>query len=150
MNNQLERSLSFRDRSVVRSSSQSQLQPQFVSTKIPFRFFWFMGLICMLTLIMGAGILGNGNIMKLVCYSILSTGGLYALSMIGNYDLFFGNTNVFYVIGDTIPTKHKPYYKQSEMRKLMIQDGVLTVNMQTLEQKFNDIISSFSCQNLVN
>jgi len=30
------------------------------------------------------------------------------------------------------------------MRKLMLQDGVLTVNMQDLEQKFNDIITSFS------
>jgi len=37
-----------------------------------------------------------------------------------------------------------PIYKQTEMRKLMIQDGVLTVNIQSLEQKFNDIISSFS------
>ncbi len=37
-----------------------------------------------------------------------------------------------------------PNYKQTEMRKLMIQDGVLTVNVLSLEQKFNDIISSFS------
>ena len=37
-----------------------------------------------------------------------------------------------------------PLYNQTEMRKLMIQDGVLTVNMQDLEQKFNDIITSFS------
>jgi hypothetical protein len=37
-----------------------------------------------------------------------------------------------------------PIYKQTEMRKLMIQDGVLTVNLQSLEQKFNDIISTFS------
>lgn len=37
-----------------------------------------------------------------------------------------------------------PQYNQTEMRKLMIQDGVLTVNMQDLEQKFNDIITSFS------
>jgi len=39
----------------------------------------------------------------------------------------------------------KPSYNQTEIRKLMIEDGVLTVNMHTLEQKFNDIISSFSC-----
>ena len=37
-----------------------------------------------------------------------------------------------------------PFYNQTEMRKLMISDGVLTVSMQDLEQKFNDIISSFS------
>jgi len=37
-----------------------------------------------------------------------------------------------------------PHYNQTEMRKLMIQDGVLTVNMLDLEQKFNDIITSFS------
>lgn len=37
-----------------------------------------------------------------------------------------------------------PSYNQTEMRKLMLQDGVLTVNMQDLEQKFNDIITSFS------
>jgi len=37
-----------------------------------------------------------------------------------------------------------PHYNQTEMRKLMMQDGVLTVNMQDLEQKFNDIITSFS------
>ena len=39
---------------------------------------------------------------------------------------------------------YKPHYNQTEVRKLMIQDGVLTVNMQDLEQKFNDIITSFS------
>ena len=44
----------------------------------------------------------------------------------------------------------KPSYNQTEIRKLMISDGVLTVSMTDLEQKFNDIISSFSCQNLVN
>ena len=38
----------------------------------------------------------------------------------------------------------KPFYNQTELRKLMILDGVLTVNMQDLEQKFNDIITSFS------
>ena len=37
-----------------------------------------------------------------------------------------------------------PHYNQTEVRKLMIHDGVLTVNMQDLEQKFNDIITSFS------
>lgn len=37
-----------------------------------------------------------------------------------------------------------PSYNQTEIRKLMISDGVLTVSMQDLEQKFNDIISSFS------
>jgi DNA polymerase-1 len=40
--------------------------------------------------------------------------------------------------------EYKPHYNQTEVRKLMIQDGVLTVNMQDLEQKFNDIITSFS------
>ena len=40
--------------------------------------------------------------------------------------------------------QYKPHYNQTEMRKLMIQDGVLTVNMQDLEQKFNNIINSFS------
>ena len=43
----------------------------------------------------------------------------------------------------------QPRYYQTEMRKLMIQDGVLTVNMQDLEQKFNDIISSFPVNNTV-
>jgi DNA polymerase-1 len=38
----------------------------------------------------------------------------------------------------------EPHYNQTEIRKLMIQDGVITVNMQDLEQKFNDIITSFS------
>ena len=38
----------------------------------------------------------------------------------------------------------KPEYNQTEMRKLMIQDGVLTVNVKDLEQKFNDIINCFS------
>tara|TARA_Y100001937_G_scaffold125930_1_gene193905 strand:- start:10803 stop:11753 length:951 start_codon:yes stop_codon:yes gene_type:complete len=40
--------------------------------------------------------------------------------------------------------EYAPHYNQTEMRKLMIKDGVLTVNMQDLEQKFNDIITSFS------
>ena len=40
--------------------------------------------------------------------------------------------------------EYTPHYNQTEMRKLMIKDGVLTVNMQDLEQKFNDIITSFS------
>lgn len=38
----------------------------------------------------------------------------------------------------------EPSYNQTEIRKLMISDGVLTVSMTDLEQKFNDIISSFS------
>lgn len=37
-----------------------------------------------------------------------------------------------------------PSYNQTEVRKLMIRDGVLTVNMQDLEQTFNHIITSFS------
>ena len=45
---------------------------------------------------------------------------------------------------DDIFEGYRPHYNQTEMRKLMIQDGVLTVNMQNLEQKFNDIITSFS------
>ena len=40
--------------------------------------------------------------------------------------------------------EYTPHYNQTEMRKLMIKDGVLTVNMVDLEQKFNDIITSFS------
>ena len=39
---------------------------------------------------------------------------------------------------------YQPHYNQTEVRKLMIKDGVLTVNMQDLEQRFNHIISSFS------
>jgi DNA polymerase-1 len=39
---------------------------------------------------------------------------------------------------------YAPQYNQTEIRKLMIKDGVLTVNMQDLEQRFNSIISSFS------
>ena len=39
--------------------------------------------------------------------------------------------------------EYKPVYKQTEMRKLMIQDGVLTVNLEALEQKFNDILNLF-------
>ena len=38
----------------------------------------------------------------------------------------------------------EPKYNQTEMRKLMIKDGVLTVNMQDIEQRFNSIIASFS------
>lgn len=45
---------------------------------------------------------------------------------------------------DDIFEGYRPHYNQTEMRKLMIKDGVLTVNMQNLEQKFNDIITSFS------
>lgn len=39
-------------------------------------------------------------------------------------------------------SEYTPHYNQTEIRKLMIKDGVLTVNMQDLEQKFNDIITS--------
>jgi DNA polymerase-1 len=39
---------------------------------------------------------------------------------------------------------YRPHYNQTEMRKLMIQDGVLTANTQDLDQRFNNIISSFS------
>ena len=37
---------------------------------------------------------------------------------------------------------YTPRYSQTELRKLMIKDGVLTVSMKDLEQKFNDIINS--------
>ena len=37
-----------------------------------------------------------------------------------------------------------PHYNQTELRKLMLQDGVLTVATADLEQRFNSIISSFS------
>ena len=39
---------------------------------------------------------------------------------------------------------YKPQYNQTEMRKRMLQDGVLTVTTTDLEQRFNHIISSFS------
>ncbi len=39
---------------------------------------------------------------------------------------------------------YEPHYNQTEVRKLMIKDGVLTVNMQDLEQRFNHVITSFS------
>ena len=45
---------------------------------------------------------------------------------------------------DTTFEEFTPKYNQTEMRKLMIQDGVLTVNVLSLEQKFNDIIYSFA------
>jgi len=40
--------------------------------------------------------------------------------------------------------QYEPHYNQTEMRKLMIQDGVLTVATVDLEQRFNNIITSFS------
>lgn len=40
--------------------------------------------------------------------------------------------------------EYEPHYNQTEMRKMMLGDGVLTVNMTDLEQKFNDMISLFS------
>jgi DNA polymerase I len=46
-------------------------------------------------------------------------------------------------IDDTFE-QYKPQYNQTEMRKLMIQDGVLTVSTIDLEQRFNNIIASFS------
>jgi len=39
---------------------------------------------------------------------------------------------------------YKPHYNQTEMRKRMLQDGVLTVSTTDLEQRFNHIITSFS------
>ena len=39
---------------------------------------------------------------------------------------------------------YKPQYNQTELRKLMLQDGVLTVATVDLEQRFNNIIASFS------
>jgi DNA polymerase-1 len=39
---------------------------------------------------------------------------------------------------------YKPQYNQTQVRKLMLQDGVLTVTTTDLEQRFNHIISSFS------
>jgi 5'-3' exonuclease len=39
---------------------------------------------------------------------------------------------------------YRPQFNQTEMRKLMLQDGVLTVATTDLEQRFNNIISSFS------
>ena len=46
-------------------------------------------------------------------------------------------------IDDTFE-QYKPHYNQTEMRKLMLQDGVLTVSTVDLEQRFNNIITSFS------
>jgi len=40
--------------------------------------------------------------------------------------------------------QYKPHYNQTEVRKLMLQDGVLTVTTTDLEQRFNHIIASFS------
>ena len=50
---------------------------------------------------------------------------------------------------DAIFEEYEPTYSQTEIRKMMILDGVLTVNMQDLEQKFNDIIYSFSQENVL-
>ncbi len=46
-------------------------------------------------------------------------------------------------IDDTFE-QYKPHYNQTEIRKLMLQDGVLTVATADLEQRFNNIITSFS------
>ena len=46
-------------------------------------------------------------------------------------------------IDDTFE-QYKPQYNQTEIRKLMLQDGVLTVTTTDLEQRFNHIITSFS------
>ena len=46
-------------------------------------------------------------------------------------------------IDDTFE-QYKPQYNQTEMRKRMLQDGVLTVSTTDLEQRFNHIITSFS------
>ena len=46
-------------------------------------------------------------------------------------------------IDDTFE-QYKPHYNQTEIRKLMLQDGVLTVTTTDLEQRFNNIITSFS------
>jgi len=40
--------------------------------------------------------------------------------------------------------QYKPHYNQTEMRKRMLKDGVLTVSTTDLEQRFNHIITSFS------
>ena len=37
---------------------------------------------------------------------------------------------------------YEPHYNQTEMRKMMIQDGVLTVSTSDLEQRFNHMITS--------
>ena len=46
-------------------------------------------------------------------------------------------------IDDTFE-QYRPHYNQTEIRKLMLQDGVLTVSTTDLEQRFNNIITSFS------
>ena len=40
--------------------------------------------------------------------------------------------------------QYRPHYNQTELRKLMLTDGVLTVSTVDLEQRFNSIITSFS------
>ena len=45
---------------------------------------------------------------------------------------------------DDIFEQYRPHYNQTEIRKLMLQDGVLTVATTDLEQRFNNIITSFS------
>ena len=46
-------------------------------------------------------------------------------------------------IDDTFEN-YRPHYNQTEIRKLMLQDGVLTVATTDLEQRFNNIVSSHS------
>ena len=50
---------------------------------------------------------------------------------------------------DEVFESYQPLFNKTELRKLMLQDGVLTVNTSSLEQKFNDIISSFSAKKML-
>ena len=72
-----------------------------------------------------------------------------------NIDLIKGNYDIMQLSSPmvSIQTKqmidetfqeYKPHYNQTEVRKLMLQDGVLTVSTTDLEQRFNNILTSFS------
>lgn len=108
---QLERSNSFRERSLVRSSSQTQSQTQ-LDVSYQFKFFWMIELISIILLAIGSGIMGNENIILFIKYVIISMGGLYGLSTAMNMNLFLGknDSNTFYVMGNTIIEQYKPYY----------------------------------------
>lgn len=66
----------------------------------------------------------------------------------GNYDIMQLSSPMLSIQAkqgiDSTFEDYKPHYNQTEIRKLMLQDGVLTVSTSDLEQRFNHIISSFS------
>ena len=114
--NNLERSNSFRERNSIRVPSQtlqSHIMQSQINVKNQFKLFWIIGIICMIALIIGAGMMGNPNTVHFVSYAVIIFGGLYGLSSILNSKLFFGNENInaLYVMGNTIMEKYEPYYK---------------------------------------